>query len=153
LGNSTHKVCDEPNIHDNGCPLLWTGSLTGENVNNTSIKSAASSQSSLPLCVLPAIQMVPAFLIRVEDERLQVHKRSIALHWITFCHVSLNLNEECLFFHIMLTGSFKRVERTEATSEYVKVLSQYLLLRLKESNEILKITVFCDVAPGSLAEV
>jgi hypothetical protein len=59
-------------------------------VNNIFIKCAASSQSSLAIYVLPTIQMVPAFLIRVEDERLQVHKRTVACPRMRFCHVSLN---------------------------------------------------------------
>jgi hypothetical protein len=41
-------------------------------VNNTFTNVAASSQSSLASYVLPMIQMVSAFLIRREDERLQV---------------------------------------------------------------------------------
>jgi hypothetical protein len=56
-------------------------------VNNTFIKGAASSQSSLAIYVVLTIQMVPAFLTRVEDERLQAHKSSA----VRFCHVSLKL--------------------------------------------------------------
>lgn len=57
-------------------------------MNNTFIKGAASSQSSLAVYVLPTIQIVPAFLIRVEDENLQVHKRTVAYPGIRSCHIS-----------------------------------------------------------------